>query len=342
MKNRKGFRLALIGTDSMRGKEIKSVLSKKEFPFVSIDFFDTDVKQEYSKLTEFKGEPKVIHYPDENYLSGIDLVFLSADKKVNKKYGDLAKKKKYFAIDLSETFNKDRKIPVVVAGVNDWILQKEKPQIIANPHPVAIILSHIFNVISTKYTLLKAVSFVMQPASAYEESGIGELANQSVASLSSASITKEVFKTQIAFNLLSHTEPVDKHGFTPVEKQIVSEIKRILNDSDFPLALSLVQAPVFHTYSIMSYLELKEKTDIQTLEDLFKKFPYFKLLAPVRSCPVSSISVAGKDEIFIGQIKKDSAFPNNFWIWSVADNLTRGSVLNAFEIAKLLYNASRT
>jgi len=342
MKNRKGFRLALIGTNSMRGKEIKSVLSKKEFPFVSIDFFDSDVKQKYSKLTEFKGDPKVIHYPDENYLSGIDLVFLSADKKVNRKYSELAKKKKFFAIDLNETFNKDRKTPVVVAGVNDWILQKEKPQIIANPHPVAIILSHIFNVISTKYTLLKAVSFVMQPASAYEESGIGELANQSVASLSSASITKEVFKTQVAFNLLSHTELVDKHGFTPVEKQIVSEIKRILNDSGFPLALSLVQAPVFHTYSIMSYLELKESTDIQTLEDLFKMSPYFKLLAPVQSCPVSSISVAGKDEIFIGQIKKDNAFPNNFWIWSVADNLTRGSALNAFEIAKLLYHISQT
>jgi len=65
MKERKKIRVALVGTDSLRGKELKNVLSKRPFPLKDIDFFDPDVEEEYSKLTEFRGEPKVIHYLDK-------------------------------------------------------------------------------------------------------------------------------------------------------------------------------------------------------------------------------------------------------------------------------------
>jgi aspartate-semialdehyde dehydrogenase len=322
MKETKKPRVALIGTDSLRGKEIKNVLSQKKFPLKDIDFFDVDVEEEYSKLTEFRGEPKVIHHLDKESLSDSDLVFLASDKKVNQAFGILAQKQKFQAIDLSETFNAEEKIPVVVAGVNDEIISKKRPGLIANPHPLK------------EFGLLKAVSFILQPVSAYEESGIEELADQSYAFLSSSSLSKKVFKEQIAFNFLSHTERADKDGFSSVEKQITSEIKRVLHPRRFLLSLSMIQAPVFHSYSLMSYLELKEKTDIQGLKSLFRKQSFFKLSPPTLSSPVS---VAGEDKICIGQIKKEESFPNSFWIWTVVDNLTRGSALNAFEIAEKIF-----
>lgn len=329
----------MIGTDSLRGKEMKDVLGREKFPFENIDFFDPDVKGEYSKLTQFRGEARVIHHLNENSLLSADLVFLAADKKINRKYGILARRQKYQAIDLSEAFNSDKEIPIAVAGVNDELVLKERPDIIANPHPVTVILSHIFYLILGKFGLSKAVAFVLQPVSAFEESGIEELASQSVAVLNSTSLTKKVFKAQIAFNLLSHTEPMDKNGFSISEKQIMAEIKRVLSVMEFVFTLSIVQAPVFHTYSIMIYLELEKKAGIQALKDIFQISPYFKLSSPSVSSPVSCASVAGKDKIFIGQIKKEKLLPNSFWIWAVADNLTRGSALNAFEIAKkILYS----
>ena len=336
----KKLNFALVGTDSMRGIEIKEVLSQKKFPLEKIDFFDPDVEEEYSKLTDFRGEPKVIHHLDEESLVNSDLVFLAADKTINRKYGNLARKQKYKAIDLSETFNSEKEIPVVVAGINDEIILKEKPDIIANPHPVTVILSHIFYLILKEVGLSKAIAFILQPVSAFEESGIEELANQSVALLNSASLSKKVFKAQIAFNLLSYTEPMDKNGFSAVEKQIMFEIKRVLKEWNFPLTLSIIQAPVFHSYSIMTYLELKKKTEIQPLEDIFKKSPYFKLTSPSLTSPASCASVAGKDEIFIGQIKKEKSLPNSFWVWTVMDNLTRGSALNAYEIAEKVLSAT--
>ena len=339
MREIKKPRVALVGTDTLRGKELKNILSQKKFPIKDIDFFDPDVEEEYSKLTQFRGEPKVIRHLAKESLKGVDLVFLAADKNVNQEFGILASKQKFKAIDLSETFNAREEIPVVVAGVNDKIIEKEKPGLIANPHPVTVVLSHLFQAVLEEFGLLKAISFILQPVSAFEQPGIEELANQSYSFLSSSSLSKKVFKEQIAFNLLSHTEKTDKDGFSSVEKQITSEIHRVLNTRDFLLSLSIIQAPVFHTYSIMTYLELKNKTDIQSLEDLFRRHSFFKFSPRTFSSPVS---VAGEEKIFIGLIKKEETFPNNFWIWAVADNLTRGSALNAFEIAEKIFSEPPT
>jgi len=334
MKQNKKIRIALVGTDSLQGKEIKSILRKKNIPNLSMEFFDTEVEEEYSKLTEFKGEPRVISPLNEEALKHLDLVFLAADQKINKKYGTLASSLKFRAIDMNETFNINTKIPVVVAGINDPIIRKENPRLIANPHPATILLSHLFNVLLSEFGLNKAISMILQPASAFGEPGIGELANQSLDIMNGAAFSKKVFKAQVAFNLLSQMGKTDECGFALKEKQVKQEIRRVLDKKNIPLSLSIVQAPVFHTYSILSYIELDKKADIKHLENIFERSSYFKFHPPSTACPVSSVTVAGKEHIHVSQIKKEEAFPNSFWIWTVADNLTLGSALNAYEIAK--------
>jgi len=330
----KQLKIALIGTDSMRGKEMKTVLERKGLPFGEITFFDHDVEEEYSKLTQFCGEARVIHHPDPEKISNSDIVFLAAEKNINRDYGNLAEEGQFCAIDLSETYNKKGNIPLVVTGVNEKDVLKQKPAVIANPHPVSIMLSHFLFTLSGSKEFTRAIAFVLQPVSAYEKSGIEELANQSLEMLGSAAVTKKIFKTQIAFNLLSQTKALDKNGFSGIEKQIVSEVRRILNNSRLPLALSLVQAPVFHTYAVMIYFELKERSTNSDLIKLFDRSPYFEPLSSKASSPASSITVAGEDRIHIGHMKRDKAIANGFWIWMIADNLTRGSVLNALEIAE--------
>ncbi len=332
MKSQKGIRIALIGTDSFRGKEIKNVLEHKKFPLKKIEFFDPEVREEYSKLTEFRGTPRVVLPLDAEAVSNSDLVFLASDEKTNREYGNLAASGNYLAIDLNETFNANKKIPIVVAGVNHLTVLDKKPPLIANPHPVTIILVHFLHVILKKFHPLKIAAFVLQPVSAFYESGIEELASQSIAVLSSASISPKTFKAQVAFNLLSDTGPIDKNGFSLTEKQTLEEIKRVLGIRDLPLSLAIIQVPVFHTYSIMIHLELEEQIGMSSISDLFKKSEFFEVSSPKISPSISSIQVAGKDKIYIGQIKKDVAFPNRYWIWTVADNLTRGSALNAYEI----------
>ena len=333
--------MALVGTDSFQGKEIKGVLSKEKFPNMSLELFDPEVEEEYSKLTEHQGEPRVIFPLDEEAIKHCDLVFLAADKKTNKRYGALVSNVNFRAIDLSETFNTDKKIPVVVAGVNDRKILEKKPRLIANPHPVTIVLSHVFHALMPEFGLKKAIAMILQPASAFGEPGIGELANQSLDLMNGAALSKKLFKAQVAFNLLSQIEKTDECGFALKEKQVKQEVGRVFDNKNFPLSLSFVQAPVFHTYSILSYLELDKKAEIPLLENIFKQSSYFEFLPPSTACPVSSVTVSGKDKIHISQIKKEKSFPNSFWVWTVVDNLTMGSALNAVEIAQnMIYRGS--
>ncbi|MCJ7564666.1 MAG: hypothetical protein MUP52_08775 [Candidatus Aminicenantes bacterium] len=333
MKAKRRLKLALVGTKSLRGREIKSVLSQKKFAAFNLEFYDPEVKEEYSKLTEFKKEPKVIHGTDGVLLAGTDLVFLASDQETNRAFGMKAAEQGFLAIDLSETFNDRKDVPLLVAGVNDGDVSAGKNKLIANPHPATIILSHLFHLVAPRFGVAKAVVFVLQPASAFDDAGIQELASQSVALLNGSVPKKKVFKEQIAFNILSHTETPDAYGFGARERRIVTEIKRVIGKPDFPLFLSAIQAPVFHTYSLMTYLELERETDIAPLEALFRENAFFKMTVFRDACTVSSISVSGKDGIFIGQIKKEESSPRAFWVWLVADNLTRGSALNAFDIA---------
>jgi aspartate-semialdehyde dehydrogenase len=334
------YRVALIGTESLAGKELKSLLSVKRFPLAGIEFFDPDVKKEYSKLTQFWDEPKVIHHLEARYLDGLDLVFLAADEETSRTYGRLAAEKSFKAIDLSGAFSGEDGVPVVVAGVNDGCIDWEHQPIVANPRPATIVLSALLHRLLGKFGVSLAVAFVLRPASAFDQAGIEELAGQSVALLSGAALRKEVFKNQVAFNLLSRTEAPDANGFSCEERQIASEVRRVLGQPGLAMTLSMVQAPVFHTYSIMTYVELARPAQISSLETLYRESRLFKVGSrSSTACPISPISVAGKEQIFIGQIKKDKARPNAFWIWTVTDNLTRGSALNALEIAERLMGA---
>jgi len=341
MNTKKGFRFALVGADTFRGKELTSLLNKRKVQISGIEFYDPGIEEEYSKLTQFRGEPKVVHPLDENAFKGIDLVFLAADPKTSRKYGPIASKRKTWVIDLSEAFNRGRTVPLIVAGVNSGILQKNKFSVVANPHPVTIFLSHLIFLLKHHFGLEEADATVLQPVSAFADQGIEELASQCFDVLRGGQIEKRVFKTQIAFNLLSQTEKVDSNGLTATEEQIISELKRIFKKSELRLALSLIQAPIFHTYSIMTRCLLEKEVSIRDLEDLFKNADNFELESSIPSCPASSVAVAGKDQIYIGRIKKEKSFPKSFWIWIVADNLTRGSAVNALEIAEEILSTAK-
>ncbi len=104
-------RLALVGSDSLKGKEILSVLAAKKFPLASLELFDPDVEEEYSKLSQFRDEAKVVHALTPDALAGLDLVFLAADAKTNLRYGRLASEKEYTAIDLGRGLQCRRSCP---------------------------------------------------------------------------------------------------------------------------------------------------------------------------------------------------------------------------------------
>jgi aspartate-semialdehyde dehydrogenase len=330
-------RLALVGSDSLKGKEILSIFAAKKFPVATFELYDPDVEEEYSKLSQFRGEAKVVHALTPEALVGLDLVFLAADEKTDLRYGRLAAEKGYHALDLGETFNADPKVPLVVAGVNDSTLRKDKPALIANPHPATIILAPLLTALGAGFGVTKALSVVLEPVSAYAEEGIQELAEQSYALLGGSTLSKKVFADQIAFNLLARTIKPERNGFSPLENRVAAEIRRVLAPSAPPLSLSIILTPVFHTYSIMTHFELGRDASAAAVEACLRSNDVFRPAAAGEAGVVSPATVAGKDHIHLGPVKKDPAVAKGFWIWAVADNLTVGSGLNAYGIARALF-----
>jgi len=337
---RKGLSVAIVGSESQRGREVRDVLAAKKFPLQSIEFYDPGVEEEYSKLSQFADEPKVVHHLDRKSLEGLDLVFLAADGKTNSEYGECASALHYRAVDLAETFNTRPDVPLVVAGVNDASIRGRKVPLTANPNPATIILSHLFRALNATFGIVRALSFILEPASAFAEEGVEELYGQSFAFLGSSAMPKKVFREQVAFNLLSRTEKPDKAGFSAREARIISECRRVLAPAEFPLSLSIVLAPVFHTCSIMTYVELRTETGIAGLEASLRSTDEIRLTTAPGAQLASAATVAGKDKIFVGEIKKADSSPAAFWIWAVADNLTVGSALNAYGIARSLFEIS--
>lgn len=332
-------RLALVGSDSLRGKEILNVFAAKKFPVASFELFDPGVEEEYSKLGQFRGEAKVVHGLTPAALEGLDLVFLAADEKTNLRYGRLAAEKDYHALDLAETFNADPKVPLVVAGINDAIIRENKPPLMANPHASTIILAHLLSTLGSGFGVTQALSTVLEPVSAYAEEGIRELADQSFALLGGAALAKKVFPDQVAFNLLARTIKPERNGFSPLENRVAAEIGRVLGPAAPPLSLAIILAPVFHTYSIMTHVELGGDVPAAEIEACLKANDIFRQTAPGESAAISPATVAGKDRIHLGPVKKDPAIARGYWIWAVADNLTVGSGLNAFGAARALFEA---
>lgn len=340
MTKPKNLRFAVVGSDTLRGREIVAALGSEKLVIRSLEFYDPDVEEEFCRLTNFRDEPKVVHHLAPDSLDGLDMVFLAADQKTNTACGRRAAKGKYRAIDLCETFNTDEAVPVVVAGVNDSVLRGKRVPLIANPHPVTIVLCRLFLLLGREFGIERATSVVLQPVSAYEEAGIQELIDQSFALLGGSSLPMKTFGGQVAFNILAKTKKPEKNGFSSLEKQILSEIRRVLCSSGFPFSLSVVLVPVFHTYSIMTHIELSKDADLAGLEALFERSGSFALRGAEKTGLVSSAAAAGKDTILIGQIKKDIAGAKGFWIWTVADNLTIGSALNARDIVHTLFGGA--
>ena len=333
-------RLALVGSESLKGKELLRILTAKKFPLASFELFDPDVEEEYSKLSQFRGEAKVVHALTPAALEGLDLVFLAADEKTDSRYGRLAAEKDYTAIDLGASFSADPKVPLIVAGVNDRTLRKDKPPLIANPHPATILLSHLLSTLGAGFGVARAVSVVLEPVSAYAEEGIQELAEQSYALLGSTALSKKVFRDQVAFNLLPHTAKPERNGFSPLENRVAAEVRRVLAPAPPPLSLSVILAPVFHTYSIMTHFELRRDASAADVEGCLKANDIFRPAPAGEAAAITPASVAGKDHIHLGPVRKDPAIARGFWIWAIADNLTVGSGLNAYGIARALFGGA--
>jgi aspartate-semialdehyde dehydrogenase len=306
-----------LGIKSLRGKEIKETLERSSIPIGKIYFYDFSVESEWSLLTDFKGEPYVVKYPTEDMFKDANIILVASPEGIDQKFLLKAMEEGTFIIDLSNSFNEDENVPLIVDGINHELIKGVS--IIANPHPISIILSLVFHQLRKKFEIDNISSVAFQPVSEFQEEGVEEFINQTVAILNATNIPRKVLKEQRAFDLIPESEKN--------ERKIVRELERILGIKSS--SITIIKAPVFHCFAVMTFLTISGDPKIEELEAEFRKNPKFKILA--RNQTPTPASVAGRDGIFI-KISKNADFPSRYSIWTVSDNFRTGFAKNAISI----------
>lgn len=314
--------VAIVGSSSLVGKELKQVLEERKFPLHRLTLLETE---EYlGLLAEFEGEIQITQIISSESMKDIDVAFFACCPEIMDRYIASAAPFPALTIDLTQT---GRRGTAFVHGVSDPRLLKPRGYFLG-PHPASIVMTQVLWRLHNTFGLDSAAVTVLEPASERGSPAVDELQEQTVNLLNFQPIPNNVFSSQLAFNIL----PEEK-GFEKIESTVIDQMWNILGRT-FPMPLiTFLQAPVFHSHGFSMFVRLLESPEAQKVVDLFRTDRDSIFVHDQNLNTPSPISVVGTDTIHIGRIKRDARDPNAFSFWIVADNL-RLAASNAVRIAE--------
>jgi aspartate-semialdehyde dehydrogenase len=327
--------VAIVGGESLLGKEIHELLdSRKAAANVTlVTSIEAEEMKGASILTRSADEPLVMASIELADLASARVVVLAGSKSSSEKaYKKLSSAKPApSVIDVSgglEDLAEARlRAPMVEPAGFDG---KAAVQTIA--HPAAIAIALLVTHLQKAGAIRRSVIEIFEPVSERGQAGIGELQKQAVALLSFKPLPKDVFDAQISFNMLSQYGSESPLSLEDIEQKIDRHLASLLAASAAPMpSLRLIQAPVFHGYSISVWMEFEENPGSDAI---------FQALASpnidIRSGdlePPTNVGVAGQGGITVGSIAQDRNQPRAWWFWMVADNLQIAAE-NAWEVLR--------
>lgn len=331
--NSTGYSMAIVGSTTLKGKELREVLVEKRFPVKKMRLLD---HKEQGQLTEFDGEPKLVKKIEEDSFDGVDIAFFCGDPAETAKYLPWAEKKGFTAIDLSQTPLAKKDAPIVVVGVNEEKIIKNRG-IIRNPHSITISLCTILHLLKRAFGIQYSVCTVFQPVSEYGEEGMDEFFNQTISVLNFKRAEGKIFTKQVAFNLIPRVKKPYAKRYIDYESILINEIRAVMGREFPPLTLSMIQAPIFHSHAISMFVVLHSEPTAEEVESQLKTCTAL-FHDPLSPTPVET---AGSDIINLGRVRRDKQIDRGYWLWMVTDNLRWGCALNAVRIAEFLISSAK-
>ncbi|OPJ56421.1 aspartate-semialdehyde dehydrogenase [Alkalithermobacter paradoxus] len=325
--------IAIVGATGMVGRTFLKVLEDRNFPIENLYLFSS--KKSAGSSLEFKGKNYIVEELNENSFDrDIDIALFSAGGNVSLKYAPIAKEKGVIVVDNSSAFRMHKDIPLVVPEVNPEDI-KNHNGIIANPNCSTIQAVVALKPLHDKFKIKRIVYSTYQAVSGSGVNGINDLEE-------GLKGNKNIFYPhQIANNCLPHIDTFLENGYTKEEMKMINETMKILNDYSLKITSTTVRVPVFNCHSESVNVEFEKTFEI---EDIFKTLRnahgVVVLDDPSSNEYPLALNVTGKDEVFVGRIRRDFSLDNGINMWIVADNIRKGAATNAVQIAEyiLKYN----
>ncbi len=325
--------IAIVGGDSLLGREVRELLA--DLP-VRTKLIGAD-REEAGTLTEEAGEPVIMTDLDAENLADARVVILAGSPESSRRAVEIIAKLERGPVVVDMTYSLEERpdsflrAPAIEPALYAPPLAGE--QVIA--HPAAIALALFLGRLREVATVRRAVAHIFEPASERGLSGVEELEKQTISLLTFKSLPKRVFDEQIGFNILARYGAEAPESLETVELRIERHLATLLSLHErvaMP-SVRLIQAPVFHGYSISIWAEFEENPGVAALESGLAS-----VNVDVRKEdfePPNIVGMAGQSGISIGAIAADRNNPRACWFWVVGDNI-RIMADNAVAVARSL------
>lgn len=325
----KKIKLAVVGATGMVGRTFLQVLEERNFPADEIYFF-ASARSKGNKIQFKNTEYTVEELTETSFDRGIDIALFSAGASISKVYAPIAASKGCVVVDNSSAWRMDPDVPLVVPEVNPQDVDRHKG-IIANPNCSTIQAVVALKPIHDLYRLKRVVFSTYQAVSGAGVAGYNDLKN----GLEGKPPVK--FFHPIANNCLPHIDDFLDNGYTKEEMKMVNETRKILGVPDLKITATTVRVPVFDCHSESINAECEEPIDMDRLRKVLSESKGIVVQDDVKNkvYPMA-ITAKGRNEVFVGRIRRDESVENGINMWVVADNIRKGAATNTVQIAELL------
>jgi aspartate-semialdehyde dehydrogenase len=342
MEQTKGFHVAVVGATGAVGQQMIKTLENRKFPISQLTLLSS-ARSAGTKL-EVNGTEYIVQEAKPESFKGVDIALFSAGGSVTKELATHAVKHGAIVVDNTSAYRMDENVPLVVPEVNEKDLLNHKG-IIANPNCSTIQMVVALEPIRQKYGLNKVIVSTYQAVSGSGAVAVEELTEQTKAILNNESFEPAILPVksdkkhyQIAFNAIPQIDVFQENGFTYEEMKMINETKKIMHDPKMHVAATCVRIPISVGHSESLFIEIdKEGVSAEEVKELLKDAPGVILqddpANQVYPMPADSV---GKNDVFVGRIRKDLDNDKGFHLWVVSDNLLKGAAWNSVQIAESL------
>ena len=327
--------IAIVGASGAVGQELLAVLAQRQFPLSELRLFGSE--RSAGKKYLFCGkEYEVQLLQDNDAFKGVDIAFVSAGAGVSRTYADTITRYGAIMIDNSSAFRMDDDVPLVVPEVNAADALVRPRNIIANPNCTTIQMVVALQAIERLSHIRRVHVSTYQAASGAGAQAMKELQNQYRQLLNGEEPTVEKFAYQLAYNVIPHIDVFTDNGYTKEEMKMHNETRKIMH-SDVKVSATCVRVPSLRAHSESVWVETERPVSVAEAKAAFSKAEGCVLMdEPEKKIYPMPLFLSGKDEVFIGRVRKDLTDENGLSFWCVSDQIRKGAALNAVQIAEYL------
>lgn len=329
------MKVAIVGASGAVGQEFLRVLDERNFPIDELVLFGS--KRSAGRKYSFRGkeyEVKLLQHNDD--FKGVDIAFTSAGAGTSKEFADDITKYGAVMIDNSSAFRMDDDVPLVVPECNAADALNRPRGIIANPNCTTIMMVVVLQPLEKLSHIKRIHVSSYQSASGAGAAAMEELQQQYKEIVNNEPVTVNKFAYQLAYNVIPQIDVFMDNGYTKEEMKMFNETRKIMH-SDVKCSATCVRISSLRSHSESVWIETERPISVEEARKAIAEADGVTLQDdPANKVYPMPLFTAGKDDVYVGRIRKDLADENGLTFWLSGDQIKKGAALNAVQIAEYL------